>query len=86
MKPWEVRWLVGALRDLRRLDRALADRILEALGALAEEHRGDVRKLKGETERWRLRVGDYRVIFTFDDDSHAIVVLEVRHRGEAYRR
>ncbi len=68
MKPWEVRWLPGALHDLRRLDRALADRVLEAARVLAEERRGDVRELKGGEGRWRLRLGDYRLIFTFDDE------------------
>jgi mRNA interferase RelE/StbE len=58
---------------------------LEALRILAEEQRGDVRMLRGQDARWRLRVGDWRVIFTYDSDAHAIVILSVKPRGEAYR-
>jgi mRNA interferase RelE/StbE len=85
VSPWERVWSPPALRDLRRLDRTVATRVLEALRILAEERRGDVRRLQGQEARWRLRVGDWRVIFTYDADAHAIVILSVKPRGEAYR-
>jgi mRNA interferase RelE/StbE len=43
-----------------------------------------VRKLQG-TEGYRLRVGDYRVLYTVDDRSQTVVVYSVAHRREAYR-
>jgi mRNA interferase RelE/StbE len=85
LKSWERVWSPPALRDLRRLDRTVAARVLEALRILAEEQRGDIRRLQGREERWRLRVGDWRVIFTYDSDAHAIVILSVKPRGDAYR-
>jgi mRNA interferase RelE/StbE len=45
---------------------------------------GDVRKLKGIEATWRLRVGDWRVLFTIDIDRHVIDVQAVRPRGRAY--
>ena len=43
-----------------------------------------IRKLQG-TEGYRLRVGDYRVLYTVDDRSHRVVIYSVAHRREAYR-
>lgn len=46
---------------------------------------GDVRPLQGRPREWRLRIGDWRVIFTYDDETTAIVILAVLPRGRAYR-
>ena len=74
-----------AAHDLRRLDRQTAERVIAALSRLAESDVGDVKKLKGQEDRWRLRVGDWRVIFTRDDSGREIIVLAVASRGAAYR-
>lgn len=47
-------------------------------------HHGDVARVHGHTARWRLRVGDWRVFFSYETTDRAIVVLDVRHRREAY--
>ena len=44
-----------------------------------------IKKIKGQGETWRLRVGDWRVVFEFDEGAKLINVLHVRHRKEAYR-
>ncbi len=46
---------------------------------------GDMRKLRGRDDEWRLRVGDWRVRFRFDSQSGNVVVLRVLPRGRAYR-
>ena len=46
--------------------------------------RGDVKKLKGRPNQFRLRVGDYRVVFTPDHKTRTIAVLEIFHRGRGY--
>ena len=43
------------------------------------------KKLKGETHNWRLRVGDYRVLYEIDSASKAIKLYRIKHRREAYR-
>ena len=75
-----------ARRDMRKLDRPVQRRVIEALDRLvAEPPQGDIVKLTGVDEEWRLRVGDWRVRFTRDD--HGIVqVLRVLPRGRAYDR
>jgi mRNA-degrading endonuclease RelE of RelBE toxin-antitoxin system len=51
---------------------------------VAAPREGDIRKLN--TVEWRLRVGDWRVRFSFDDENQVIVVLRVLPRGRAYDR
>lgn len=74
-----------ARRDLKRLDPPVQRRILDALDKFVVDPRsGDIRKLN--SLQWRLRVGDWRVRFSFDDENQVIVVLRVLPRGRAYDR
>lgn len=75
----------AAERDLERLDRAIRQRIFQALDRYTQEGHGDVRKLQGYDDEWRLRVGDYRVRYFRDDVRQLLVVLRIQHRREAYR-
>jgi mRNA interferase RelE/StbE len=84
---WTVRWDPDAratLRDLARRDPNQARRIRQRMAAFAASTQGDVKKLRGPGDRWRLRVGDWRVIFTFGPPG-TITVLTVAPRREAYR-
>lgn len=62
-----------------------ADRIRDAIASLAEDPRPAIasRKLKGR-EGYRLRVGDYRVIYDIDDEEEIVSVLDVGHRQGIY--
>ena len=51
---------------------------------MASPRSGDIRKL--DAVQWRLRIGDWRVRFSFDDDQQVIVVLRVLPRGRAFDR
>jgi mRNA interferase RelE/StbE len=76
----------GAERDLRRLDAVTRQRLIRALDLLvAEPPRGDVRKLQGREDEWRLRVGDWRIRFTRDETTGDVLVLSLEPRGRAYR-
>ena len=82
------RWELSsqAERDLRRLGPDARRRIFSALDRLTEDPpRGDVRKLTGGMDEWRLRVGSWRVLFRYDREANVIVVGRVRDRKEAYR-
>lgn len=82
---WQVRWHAQAIRDLRRLSTINRQRVSEAIDGLAETEQGDTKRLTGYTPpRFRLRVGDVRVLFQFEDDG-AMRVLRVLPRGRAYR-
>jgi mRNA interferase RelE/StbE len=82
---WAVVLTGSARRDLRCLDRPVAVRIVEALERLATTGQGDVQRLRGTTDEWRLRVGDWRVRFRYDTAADTIEVLHILPRGEAYR-
>lgn len=73
-----------AIKDLRHIPREEASKIADALEVLADGFRGDVKRLVRFMPEYRLRVGDYRVLFELEDKTR-IVVYRVRHRREAYR-
>lgn len=75
-----------ARRDIGRLDRPVRERVIEALDRLVgDPPQGDVVKLTGVEDEWRLRVGDWRVRFT-RDEAGIVQVLRVLPRGRAYER
>ena len=76
----------AAERALKRLSRRDFTRIITAIKELAANPRpSGCRKLSGGDWDWRLRIGDYRVLYEVDDEARAVRVLLVRHRREAYR-
>jgi mRNA interferase RelE/StbE len=76
----------AAVRALRKLDPPVRRRLQGAIALLAHEPRPPAaRALKGRLGL-RVRVGDYRVIYTVDDDVLLVVVVTLGHRREAYDR
>ena len=82
---WTVVLTASAQRDLRRLDRPVAGHIVDALTRLADTGQGDVTRLRGSSEEWRLRVGDWRVRFHYNYVTRTLEVLRILPRGQAYR-
>jgi mRNA interferase RelE/StbE len=75
-----------AEKELRRLDPPIRVRVLGALDRLSADDRSlDVRRLTG-SEHFRLRVGDWRVIFDYDRATQTVIVRHVLPRGRAYER
>jgi len=84
--PWRVVITPRAEKELKRLPPSDQARVRVALDRLsAGPTRGDVRKLQGKSNEWRVRVGEWRVRFGLDTRAHTIVVLRVVPRGRAYR-
>jgi mRNA-degrading endonuclease RelE of RelBE toxin-antitoxin system len=79
---WELT-AVEQLVELAGRDKAQARRVVAALRRYLREDIGDVRKLSGRSDEWRLRVGDWRVVFTIgaDDGVHILALLP---RRDAY--
>jgi mRNA interferase RelE/StbE len=85
---YTFRWRERAVRQLRAIPQAAALTVLRALTPLGDDPRrpdADIRKLAGYPDRYRLRVGDYRVIYEIADEQLIILVVGVGHRREAYR-
>jgi len=76
----------GAERDLNRLSSEIHDRVITAIRALGGNPRpAGCRKLLGSKNDWRIRVGDYRVLYEIADAIRIVRVNRVRHRREVYR-
>jgi mRNA interferase RelE/StbE len=86
---WKIEFVPAAAKELRKLGRAEAARIVRALEdriAPLDDPRQLGAPLKGEHEGyWRWRVGDYRIIARVEDDRVLILVVRVAHRREVYR-
>ena len=76
----------AAEKDLARLSSAIHDRVIAAIQTLATNPRpSGCRKLAGSKNDWRIRVGDYRVVYEIADEIRIVRVNRVRHRREVYR-
>jgi mRNA interferase RelE/StbE len=86
MADYSIVFARSARKELESLSTKLVQTIFPTIEALAKEPRPrGCRKLKTEKNLWRVRVGDYRVIYAIDDDKEAIDIIAVRHRSKAYQ-
>jgi mRNA interferase RelE/StbE len=77
----------AAARQLRKFDPHTRRRIQAALDLLADNPRPPAAKqLVGGAGEWRVRTGDYRIVYEIDDDVLLILVLTMGHRREVYRK
>lgn len=78
----------AAAKSLKKLDAPDRLRIAGAIELLSVEPRppGATMLRGGERGRWRVRVGDYRVVYTIEDDRLIVLVLRIAHRREVYDR
>ena len=76
----------SARKELQNLDPQVARRILKAIETLVAYPRpSGVVKLEGASDLWRVRVGEWRVVYHISDRDRLVDVIAVRHRRDAYR-
>lgn len=76
----------AAEKDLKRLSAEIHDRVITAIRGLAQNPRPPgCRKLAGSENDWRIRVGDYRIVYEITDEIRVVRVNRVRHRRDVYR-
>lgn len=86
MSKYRIELRPAAVRALRKLDPPVARRVQAAIALLGEDPRPPAsRPLRGRPA-WRVRVGDYRVIYTIEDDVLLVVVITLGHRRDVYER
>ena len=86
MASYELRFKKSVAKDLRRLPNKDVKHILERIHALASEPRPPgCEKLSGQ-ERYRIRYGDYRVVYQIEDQRLTVLVIKVGHRSDVYRK
>ena len=86
MATYTVTILPSALRQLAALPRHDRKRIKERIDGLAADPRPPgVKKLKGESDLFRLRSGSYRIIYSIEDVRLIVLVIRIGHRRDVYR-
>jgi mRNA interferase RelE/StbE len=75
----------SAEHEIRGLDAGMIRRIAQKLQQLERDPRPPgARKLRGVPQGYRVRVGDWRILYTIDDEAHEGHIYRIRHRAEAY--
>ncbi|MCD6217591.1 type II toxin-antitoxin system RelE/ParE family toxin [bacterium] len=76
----------AAERELKRLERTAFDRIIPAIKKLKANPRPrGCNKITGSKSDWRIRVGEYRVIYEIDEKASEVKIMRVSHRKDAYK-
>jgi len=85
--PYEVLLSPAARRDLKSIRGPNRRRIAETIDALADDPRPHgYSKLAGEEDLFRVRVGDYRIVYKIEDDRLIVLVVRIGHRKDIYRQ
>lgn len=83
---YEVKFSKGAKKQFRKLPLDVQECIQTKINDLAIEPRPNgFKKLQGDDNSYRVRVGDYRVIYELDDDVLIVTVIKIGHRSEIYK-
>jgi mRNA interferase RelE/StbE len=86
MPEYSIRFAHSARKELGHLDASVVNRVFPRIEALAQDPRPrGCHKLQGFESLWRIRVGNYRVIYQVLDDEQVVDIIAVRHRSQAYR-
>ena len=85
MATFQIEWKPSAIRELKWIDRQVIPRIVAAVESLASEpHPSGASKLRGGEHTFRIRVGDYRVIYEVFDSTSEVQIVCVRQRRDVY--
>ena len=85
---YRIEYTPSASRQLAKLHKAVVQtRLMPKIDSLAETPRPpDAKKLQGFDNTYRIRVGDYRILYEIHDNILLVLIVEVGHRGRVYRR
>ena len=86
MANYKLALTESAEKELNRLPGSAVVRIMGRIEKLADDPRpSGCKKLKGGVNEWRIRIGDYRVIYAIEDNTKTVDVTRIAHRKEAYK-
>ncbi len=83
MKKYNVELKPKAIKDLKSIPKQEGKRIVEKLKILEDNLQGDVKKLTNYTTEYRMKVGNWRILFEVEDEK--IIIYRILHRKEAYK-
>lgn len=86
MATYNIFWKPSAEKDLRRIDKKMIPRILDAIGKIAANpFQPGIRKLQSTEHTYRMRVGEYRIIYSLEQAALIIEIVRVKHRKDVYK-
>lgn len=86
MASYQIEWKNSARKELKKLPPEVIRKIIDAVESLADNPQPpNCRKLVGSERTWRIRVGDYRIIYNIFSSILIIEIVRVAHRKDAYR-
>ena len=86
MADYQILFTRSARRELEELPADIQERVLPKIRSLAQTPRPPgSKKLRGSFDLWRIRVGDYRILYEIFDRTHSIEISYIRHRRDVYR-
>lgn len=83
MRYYEIEFKPKAIKDLQCIPRPDGQKIVERLKLLRDNLQGDIKRLTNYTPEFRMRVGDWRILF--EVELEVIIVYRILHRKEAYK-
>ena len=87
MASYRIEWKNSAKKELRKLDRTVIPKIVAAVESLATTpHPEGHKKLQGSEHTYRIRIGDYRVVYSIEDQVLLIEIVKVGHRKNIYKK
>ncbi len=85
MAKFTILFARSARKELENLPDTVVERVLSSIDKLfSEPFPHGCKKLKGEKNLWRIRVGEYRIIYSVFSDSLVVDIVRIRHRKEVY--
>jgi mRNA interferase RelE/StbE len=84
---YRIEFTPRAERDFKSLDGSIRGRIKQRIDSLAENpYPSGIKKIEGEEELYRLRVGDYRILYQVKSKILLVLIVRIGHRRDVYRR
>jgi len=83
---YRIEFTPKAQRDFNALDGSIRGRIARRIDSLAENPFPSIKKIEGEDELYRLRVGDYRILYQVQGKVLLVLIVGMGHRRDVYRR
>lgn len=86
MASYQIEWKSSAYKELQNLPRPIIEKVVAAVADLSSEpYPHGVKKLAGSERSYRIRIGDYRVVYEVIENKLVIEIVRVRHRKDVYR-
>ena len=85
MTKYHVELKPSARKELEALPNVLVGRVISKMESLAEDPRpAGCKKLRGYKDQWRVRIGDWRMVYIIDDEAQLVSITRIAHRSKVY--